>query len=78
MGSKREKLRVSNVKERADLELLFTSDGLRVDYQKARGLICKKTGRTVIFDSGRLDLDLMVQIGSGRILIWGVGKRSDG
>ena len=42
----------------------MTKAGPRVDCRKPQGLLRKNTGRTVIFDSGRLDLDPTAQGGS--------------
>ena len=77
-GSNSRKLREVLAKFWAYLRLFFKRGGLRVNSRKTGGVFNKNARRTGIFGLRPLDLDLMVQIGSGRILIWGVQNGSDG
>ena len=77
-GSISKKARGLSVKNGTYLEILLNGTGLRVESRKTKGLFSKSSGRTGMHDSWPLDLDLVVQICSHRVLIGGVYFRSDG
>ena len=61
-GSIFKKLRGLRAKIWTKLQFLLTCDGLRVDYQKAGGLLCKTYRRTGIYAYGPLDRDLVALV----------------
>ena len=77
-GAISKELRGLCVKNRDPTGINLNKPGLRVESRKTKGLFSKSSGRTGMHDSWPLDLDLVVQICSHRVLIGGVYFRSDG
>ena len=77
-GAISKELRGLRVKNRDPTGINLIKPGLRVESRKTKGLFSKSSGRTGMHDSWPLDLDLVVQICSHRVLIGGVYFRSDG